>query len=71
MTYLRVFQKSIELFRLKFTSSEIIGTEWQRCIVDVYDSRFVRTAAPQSEGGGAERDAGRVTETQHPHRATS
>lgn len=57
MTRLRVFEKSIELFRLKFTSSEIIGTEWQRCIGDVYISRRGRYAALRSEGGGAERDA--------------
>lgn len=53
-----VFRKSIELFPLKFTSSEIIDTEWQRCIDDVLSSQRGRSAALPAEGGGAGWDAG-------------
>lgn len=51
----RNFKKSIELFRLKFTSSEIIGTEWQRCIDYVcFAGPPLRGAAV---GGGRSRGA--------------
>lgn len=59
----RVFEKSIELFRLKFTSSEIISTEWQRCIVDMSLHSAAarrrcnrRGAGPSGTRRGRERD---------------
>lgn len=53
-----VFEKSIELFRSKFTSSEIIGTEWQRCVDDVHGFSCGRLAALGAREAGP-RDARR------------